>query len=211
MNQALNVRTLERARLWREGIDDGALDTLFREARTHNGWQARPVPRHLLEEAVDLAKMAPTAVNSSPFRVIFVDSEDGKQRLRPTLSAGNVDKTIAAPVTAILAHDLAFHELLPRLFPHMDLKPMFAGNAELAAQTAVQNATLQAAYFILAIRAVGLDAGPMGGFDKDKVDAEFFAGTTLRSNLLVNIGYGDETKLFPRSPRLAFGEIASFA
>ncbi len=168
-------------------------------------------PIDLLEAAVELAKMGPTAVNASPLRIVFVDSEEGKERLRPTLSAGNLDKTMSAPVTAILAHDLAFHEHLPRLFPHMDVGPMFSGNAELAAQTAVQNATLQAAYFLLALRAVGLDTGPMGGFDKDKLDAEFFAGTTLRSNLLVNIGYGDETKLFPRSPRLDFSEIASFA
>jgi 3-hydroxypropanoate dehydrogenase len=211
MNQAVNARALDRARPWRAGLDDGALDTLFREARTHNGWQEKPVPRHLLERALDLAKMGPTAVNSSPLRVVFVDSEAGKQRLRPALSPGNLDKTMAAPVTAILAHDVAFHEFLPRLFPHMDLKPMFAGNAELASETAFHNATLQAAYFILALRAVGLDTGPMGGFDKEKVDEEFFAGTTLRSNLLVNIGYGDDAKLFPRSPRLDFGEIASFA
>jgi 3-hydroxypropanoate dehydrogenase len=211
MNQALNLRAVEQAQPWRAGVDARALDILFREARTHNGWQDRPVPRDLLEDAVDLAKMGPTAVNASPLRIVFVESEEGKERLRPTLSPGNIDKTIAAPVTAILAHDLVFYEHLPKLFPHMDVKPMFAGNAELAKDTAFQNATLQDAYFILALRAVGLDTGPMGGFDKDKVDKEFFAGTTLRSNLLVNIGYGDDTKLFPRSPRLDFSEIAQFA
>jgi 3-hydroxypropanoate dehydrogenase len=211
MNRAVNLKAVEQAQPWREGVDARALDMLFREARTHNGWQDRPVSRDLLEEAVELAKMGPTAVNASPLRILFVASEEGKERLRPTLSPGNLDKTMAAPTTAILAHDLAFHEFLPRLFPHMDVKPMFVENAELAAQTAVQNATLQAAYFLLALRAVGLDTGPMGGFDKDKIDAEFFAGTTLRSNLLVNIGYGDETKLFPRSPRLDFLEIAQFA
>jgi 3-hydroxypropanoate dehydrogenase len=211
MNRAVNLKAVEQAQPWREGVDARALDMIFREARTHNGWQDRPVSRDLLEEAVELAKMGPTAVNASPLRILFVASEEGKERLRPTLSPGNLDKTMAAPTTAILAHDLAFHEFLPRLFPHMDVKPMFVENAELAAQTAVQNATLQAAYFLLALRAVGLDTGPMGGFDKDKIDAEFFAGTTLRSNLLVNIGYGDETKLFPRSPRLDFLEIAQFA
>lgn len=211
MNQIVHAKTFDRARRWHDGIGEEVLDTLFREARTHNGWLDRPVQHHLLEEAVDLAKMGPTAVNASPLRIVFVESEDGKERLRPTLSPGNVDKTMAAPATAILAHDLAFHKLLPRLFPHVDLRQMFVDNPSLAAETAVQNATLQAAYFILSVRAVGLDAGPMGGFDKDKVDAAFFPGTTLRSNLLVNIGYGDATKLFPRSPRLAFSEIARFA
>jgi len=210
MNQVATVRNLDRARPWNGGVDDAALDKLFREARTYNGWLDRPVPHHLLEQAVDLAKMGPTAVNASPFRIVFVESEDGKERLRPTLSPGNIDKTMAAPVTAVLALDLAFHDLLPRLFPHMDARQMFVDNPELAAETAVQNATLQAAYFILAVRAVGLDAGPMGGFDKDKLDKAFFAGTTVRSNLLVNIGYGDAAKLFARSPRLETSEIARF-
>ena len=192
-------------------LDAGALDRLFRGARTHNGWLDRPVPHDLLEEAVELAKLGPTAVNASPFRVIFVETAEGKARLKPTLSPGNVEKTMAAPVTAIVAHDLAFHDHLPRLFPHMDVRPMFADNAAVAEATASQNGTLQLAYLILALRAVGLDTGPMGGFDKDKVDAEFFAGTTIRSNLLVNIGYGDHSKLFPRSPRLDFHEIASYA
>jgi 3-hydroxypropanoate dehydrogenase len=211
MNQVANVRNFDRVRPWNSGVDDAALDKLFREARTHNGWLDRPVPHRLLEEAVDLAKMGPTAVNASPLRIVFVESEEGKERLRPSLSAGNVDKTMAAPVTAILGHDLAFHDLLPKLFPHMDARQMFVDNPELAAETAAQNATLQAAYFILAVRAVGLDAGPMGGFDKHELDTAFFAGTTLRSNLLVNIGYGDAAKLFPRSPRLEFSEIARFA
>ena len=210
MNQAVNVGNLDRARPWHGGVNEAALDTLFREARTHNGWLDRPVPHYLLEEAVDLAKMGPTAVNASPLRIVFVESESGKESLRPSLSPGNVDKTMAAPVTAILAHDLAFYDYLPRLFPQMDARQMFLDNPGLAAETAVQNATLQAAYFILAVRAVGLDAGPMGGFDKDKLDKAFFAETTLRSNLLVNIGYGDEAKLFPRSPRLEFSEIARF-
>jgi len=194
-----------------ERINDAALDRLFLSARTHNGWQPRDVPEELLREAVDLAKMGPTSANTSPLRIVFVRSKEGKERLKPALAPGNLEKTMAAPVTAILAQDHSFPDLLPRLFPHMDLRPMFVGNDALIADTAFRNSSLQAAYFILALRAVGLDCGPMSGFDNAKVDAEFFAGTTIRSNFLCNIGYGDPAKLFPRSPRLAFDEIARFA
>ena len=208
MNQILNRKAFEPAD---DRLSARALDQLFRAARTHNGWLDQPVPHALLQEAVELAKLGPTAINASPFRIVFVETEAAKARLKPALSAGNVEKTMAAPVTAIVGYDLAFYEQLPRLFPHANLRPMFADNEATATQTAVQNGTLQLAYFILALRALGLDTGPMGGFDKDKVDAEFFAGTKVRSNLLVNIGYGDHTKLFPRSPRLAFDEIATYA
>ena len=211
MNQVLNRQIFETAKPADGRLSAAALDQLFRQARTHNGWLDQPVPHALLEEAVDLAKLGPTAVNASPFRVVFVETPEAKARLKPALSAGNLDKTMAAPVTAIVGHDLAFYDHLPRLFPHADVRPMFAGNQPVATHTAVQNGTLQLAYFILALRALGLDTGPMGGFDKDKVDAEFFAGTKTRSNVLVNIGYGDHTKLFPRSPRLAFHEIAAYA
>ena len=211
MNQIVNQRTLEASVAANGRLSAKALNQLFREARTHNGWLATPVPHTLLEEAVDLAKLGPTAVNASPFRVVFVETEEAKARLKPALSPGNVDKTMAAPVTAIVGHDLAFYDHLPRLFPHADVRPMFADNEAVAAHTATQNGTLQLAYLILALRALGLDTGPMGGFDKDKVDAAFFAGTTIRSNVLVNIGYGDHGKLFPRSPRLDFHEIASYA
>ena len=211
MNQIVNQRTLEASVAANGRLSAKALNQLFREARTHNGWLATPVPHTLLEEAVDLAKLGPTAVNASPFRVVFVETEEAKARLKPALSEGNVDKTMAAPVTAIVGHDLAFYDHLPRLFPHADVRPMFADNEAVAAHTATQNGTLQLAYLILALRALGLDTGPMGGFDKDKVDAAFFAGTTIRSNVLVNIGYGDHGKLFPRSPRLDFHEIASYA
>ena len=211
MNQIVNQRALEASIPADGRLSAKALDQLFREARTHNGWLATPVPHKLLEEAVDLAKLGPTAVNASPFRVVFVETEEAKARLRPALSPGNVDKTMAAPVTAIVGHDLAFYDHLPRLFPHADVRPMFADNEAVAAHTAAQNGTLQLAYLILALRALGLDTGPMGGFDRDKVDAAFFAGTTIRSNVLVNIGYGDHGKLFPRSPRLDFHEIASYA
>jgi len=207
MNQIANQLSFESTG---ERLSDSALDRIFRQARTHNGFLDRPVPHALIEEAVDLAKLGPTAVNVSPFRIVFVETPEAKARLEPALSPGNVDKTMAAPATAIVGNDLAFYDHLPRLFPHADVRPMFAENEEIAAHTAAQSGTLQLAYLILALRAVGLDTGPMGGFDRDKVDAEFFAGTRIRSNLLVNIGYGDHTKLFPRSPRFAFHQIATF-
>ena len=192
-------------------LDNAALDQLFREARTHNGWRPIDVPDALLEEAVELAKMGPTSANVSPLRIVFVRSPEGKLRLKGTLAPGNVDKTMAAPITAILGHDTKFYDLLPRLFPHADAKAWFVGNAAFANDTAYKNGTLQVAYFILALRAVGLDTGPMSGFDNASVDKEFFPGGQIKSNVLVNIGYGDSAKLFPRSPRLQFAEIATFA
>jgi 3-hydroxypropanoate dehydrogenase len=192
-------------------LDESALDQLFRAARTHNGWQDRPVPEGLLREAVDLAKMAPTSANTSPMRVVFVRSSAGKERLKPALAPGNLEKTMAAPVTAIIGQDLAFYDQLPRLFPHADARAWFVGNDALITVTAFRNSSLQGAYLMLALRAVGLDVGGMSGFDNAKVDAEFFAGTQIRSNFLCNIGYGDPAKLFPRSPRLDFDEIAQFA
>lgn len=196
---------------YREGLDAGAMDLLFREARTHNGWQDRPVPEALLKEAVDLMKFAPTAVNSSPLRIVFVRSAEAKAKLKEALAPGNVEKTMAAPVTAILGYDRNFFDHLPFLFPHADAKAWFAGNEAFATDTAYRNGTLQAGYFLLALRGLGLDTGPMTGFDADKVDAAFFAGANVRSNILVNIGYGDPAKLYPRSPRFACDEIASFA
>jgi len=192
-------------------IDEAALDQLFREARTHNGWQARPVADELLREVVDLAKMGPTSANASPLRIVFVRTKEGKERLKPALAPTNLEKTMAAPVTAIIGHDLAFYELLPRLFPHADARAWFVGNEPLIETTALRNGTLQGAYFILAARALGLDCGPMSGFDNAQIDAEFFAGTTIKSNFLCNLGYGDPAKLFPRSPRLDAVKIARFA
>jgi 3-hydroxypropanoate dehydrogenase len=192
-------------------LDESALDQLFRVARTHNGWQDRPVPEVLLRRAVDLAKMAPTSANTSPMRIVFVRSTAGKERLKPALAPANLEKTMTAPVTAIIAQDLAFYDKLPRLFPHADARAWFVGNDALIAATASRNGTLQGAYLMLALRAVGLDVGPMSGFDNAKVDAEFFAGAEVRSNFLCNIGYGDPAKLFPRSPRLDFDETAQFA
>lgn len=185
-----------------------ALAQLFTEARTHNGWLDREVPDALLRQAVDISKWGPTSANCSPLRIVFVRSPEAKARLAPALAPGNLEKTMAAPATAILAYDLAFHEHLPRLFPAADARSWFAGNAPLIEETAFRNATLQAAYLILALRALGLDTGPMSGFDKSAVDAEFFPGGGVKSNFLLNIGYGEPAKLYPRGPRLAFEEMA---
>jgi 3-hydroxypropanoate dehydrogenase len=185
-----------------------AMAQLFTAARTHNGWQDRETPDALLERAVDYAKWGPTSANCSPMRVIFVRSKEAKARLAPALMPGNLEKTMAAPATAIIGYDLEFYEHLPHLYPATDARAWFLGNEALIEETAFRNGTLQGGYFILALRAVGLDAGPMSGFDKAMVDAEFFAGTKVRSNFLVNIGFGDASKLYPRGPRLAFDEIA---
>ncbi|WP_135468354.1 malonic semialdehyde reductase [Crenalkalicoccus roseus] len=187
-------------------LDDRALDQIFRAARTHNRWQDRPVPDTKLQELYDLLKWGPTSANSSPARFVFIRTREGKEKLRPALSEGNTEKTMAAPVTVIVAHDPKFYDLLPRLFPHTDARSWFAGNEALAHTTAFRNGTLQGAYLIMAARAVGLDAGPMSGFDNDKVDQAFFADTGWKSNFLVNLGYGDPSGLFPRSPRLPFDE-----
>ena len=188
-------------------IDAHSLDLLFRTARTHNGWQPKPVPDSLLHELFDLAKMAPTSANCSPMRVVFVTSAEGKERLKPALSAGNLEKTMAAPVTAIIANDTQFFEELPKLFPHADAKSWFTSNQALTDITAMRNGTLQGGYLMLAARAVGLDCGPMSGFDNAKVDAEFFPDGRFKSNFLCNLGYGDPSKLFPRSPRFAFEDV----
>lgn len=191
-------------------LPDESLDILFRQARTYRAWAEKPVSDTILEAVWELAKMGPTSANCSPARVVFVKSPEAKARLRPCLSRGNVAQTMAAPVTAILAYDLAFVDLLPRLYPEEDAPSWFVGKAALIEETAFRNGTLQGAYLILAARALGLDCGPMSGFDRAKVDAEFFPGSTVRSNFLCNIGYGDPDgapkKLRPRGPRLAFDE-----
>ncbi len=191
-------------------IDASALKQLFTEARTHNGFLDRPVSDELLKQAVELAKMAPTSVNQSPMRIVFVKSAEGKARLAPAMSEGNRAKTASAPVTAIVGYDEKFYDHLPFLFPHADAKAWFAGNEAFAQRSAFQNGTLQVAYLILALRAVGLDTGPMTGFDREAVEEAFFAGTDVKSNVIINIGYGDASKLFPRSPRFAFEQIAKF-
>jgi len=189
-------------------LDAAALGQLFYQGRTFNAFVDRPVPDALLQEAVDLAVQGPTAVNSLPLRVVFVRSGEAKARLEPALAEGNRAKTMAAPVTAILAYDRQFYDHLPRLFPHVDARVWFAGSEDAATETARTNGTLQAGYFILALRALGLDAGPMAGFDNARVDVEFFPDGRFRSNILVNIGYGDRERLHPRNPRFAPEEIA---
>ena len=192
-------------------IDAHSLDVLFRDARTHNGWRDKPVSEDLLRQVFDLAKMGPTSANCSPMRVVFVSTPAGKERLKPALAPGNLDKTMAAPVTAIIAQDTLFYEHLPKLFPHADAKSWFVGNDALIQGTMVRNATLQGGYLMLAARALGLDCGPMSGFDPAKLNAEFFPDGRFQANFLCNLGYGDRAKLFPRSPRFAFDDVCTIA
>ncbi|MCU1384098.1 MAG: nitroreductase family protein [Acidobacteria bacterium] len=188
-------------------LDQGGLNQLFFQARTHNTWLDRPIDEVVLRELYDLAKLAPTSANSQPMRIVFVRSDDAKARLKPALAPKNVDKTMSAPVTAIIAHDLEFYERLPKLVPHADVRSWFAAlPAEQIERAAYQGSSMQGAYLILAARALGLDAGPIGGFDRAKVDAEFFPGGRVHSNFLVNLGYGDPGGLYPRNPRLDFDE-----
>lgn len=192
-------------------LDAPALDTLFRAARTHNKFTSEPVTDAQLHELYDLLKWGPTSANSSPARFVFVRTPEGKAKLAPSLSSGNHDKTMAAPVTVIVAYDPKFYDELPKLFPHADAKSWFTSSEALAQQTAFRNGTLQGAYLILAARALGLDTGSMSGFDNAKVDEAFFAESGWKSNFLVNLGHGDPAGLFPRSPRLTFEEAAILA
>lgn len=187
-------------------LSKDALDVLFTEARTHNGWLDKPVSTAQLQEIYDLMKWAPTSANASPARIVFVTSPSEKEKLLACMAEGNVEKTKTAPVTAIIGMDMAFYEQLPKLFPHADARSWFAGNQPVIEATAFRNSSLQGAYLMLAARAVGLDCGAMSGFDPEKVNATFFAGTTVKVNFICNLGYGDESKLFPRSPRLSFEE-----
>ena len=184
-----------------------SLNQLFLDARTQNRWLDAPVDEALLSELYGLMKFAPTSANSSPARIVFVTSPEAKQRLKPALAPQNVEKTMTAPVTAIIAHDLTFYEQLPKLMPHVDARSWFAQRPlEQIERAAFQGSSMQGAYLILAARALGLDAGPIGGFDAAKVDAAFFADSTWRSNFLVNLGYGDPGGMYPRNPRLDFDE-----
>lgn len=187
-------------------INDEALDVIFRKARTQNKWQDKPVSPALLMAIYDLMRWGPTSANMSPARILFVTSKEAKERLKPFLSEGNREKTMSAPATAIIGYDVAFAETLPKLFPHApDAKNWFKDPA-IAQVHAFRNGSLQGAYFIVAARALGLDCGPMSGFDNAGVDREFFGGTTVKSNFLCSVGYGDPAGLFPRSPRLSFDE-----
>ena len=186
-------------------ISSDALDQLF-QARTHSAWLPKRVPIEKLREAYELARMGPTSANSAPARFVFLESEAAKARLVPALAPLNVEKTKAAPVTVIVAWDTEFYEKLPQLFPHADMRSFFVGKQPLIDETAFRNSSLQGAYFMLAARSVGLDCGPMSGFDKAKVNAEFFPDGKWKVNFLCNLGYGDRSKLFPRNPRLEFDE-----
>jgi 3-hydroxypropanoate dehydrogenase len=205
-------------------LDDEALDQIFRQARTHNAWLDKPVTDETLQQLFELMKWGPTSANSNPARFVFVRSREAKEKLRPVLSPGNVEKTMAAPVTAIIAYDLLFFEKLPKLFPHSPtMRNLFAENPQLVESTARRNSSLQGAYLIIAARAIGLDCGPMSGFDNARLDEEFFgAGQEcegceqeffpaghVKSNFLCNLGYADVSKLLPRGPRLEFKEACT--
>jgi 3-hydroxypropanoate dehydrogenase len=191
-------------------LPNDALAQIFLEARTYNGWLDKPVTDEQLRQVYNLMKWGPTSANSSPARFVFIRSGEAKERLRPALSAGNVDKTMAAPVTVIVAYDLQFHEKLPALFPHKPaMRDLFGSNAQLGEETARRNSSLQGAYLIIAARALGLDCGPMSGFDNAKLDAEFFPGGVVRSNFLCNMGYGDPASFSARLPRLEFDEACT--
>lgn len=205
-------------------LDDAALDQLFRAARTHNAWREAPVTEQTLRQLYDVMKWGPTSANTSPARFVFLRSKEAKARLLPTLAPGNIDKTMSAPVTVIIAYDLLFYQKLPKLFPHNPgMKDLFATNPQLVETTARRNSTLQGAYMMLAARSLGLDVGPLSGFDNAKLDEEFFAAGKecqgcdqeffseghVRSNFLCNLGYGDPSKLLPRLVRLDFDEACS--
>ena len=187
-------------------MEQSGLDLLFNNARTYNNWQDKPVSDDTLHALFDLVRMGPTSANCSPARIVFVKSDAAKEKLKACLAEGNVAKTMAAPVCAIIAHDMEFHEHLPKLFPHTDAKSWFAGKPDFIESTAFRNGTLQGGYLIMAARALGLDCGPMSGFDNEAVDKAFFASTTYKSNFLCNLGYGDDKDMFPRSPRFDFDE-----
>ena len=191
-----------------EIINDRSLDQLFRQARSHNVWTDRPVSDVTLQALYELMCMGPTSANCSPARVLFVKSPEAKARLKPHLIESNVEKCMTAPVVAVIGYSLTFYEDLARLFPHNpEARSWFEGNAALIESTAFRNGTLQGAYLMLAARAVGLDCGPMSGFDNDGVDATFFAGQAVRSNFLCALGYGDHAQLFPRNPRFGFDDV----
>jgi 3-hydroxypropanoate dehydrogenase len=192
-------------------ISDEALDQLFRAARSHNKWQAKPVSETLLRAVYDLLRMGPTSANCSPARFVFVTTDAGREKLKPFLAPGNVTKVMTAPVTVIIGRDHSFYEKLPQLFPHTDARSWFVGNEALIDTTAFRNGTLQGAYLMMAARALGLDCGPMSGFDNAGVDGAFFAGTNIKSNFICALGYGDASGVFARSPRLSFEEACQIA
>ncbi len=187
-------------------IDNNGLKTLFTQARSHNGWLDKPITTEQIQQIYDLLKFAPTSANCSPVRITFITSDNAKQRLKPHLDTGNIEKSMTAPATAIIAYDEEFYEKLPQLFPHNDARSWFVGHPEKITQAGTSNATLQAAYFMIAARSIGLDCGPIIGFDAQAVDKEFFANAKTKTLMICNIGYGDSSKLHPRSPRLDFDQ-----
>ncbi|MBY0229324.1 MAG: malonic semialdehyde reductase [Gemmataceae bacterium] len=195
-----------------KALTDEGLDLLFREARTHSHWKPEPVDDALLARLYHLMKMGPTSANMCPARIVFIKSPEAKAKLKPCLDAGNVEKTMSAPVTVLVGMDIRFYEELPKLFPHADAKSWFKDLPEPVLEAiALRNSSLQGAYLMLAARALGLDCGPMSGFDNRKADEAFFAGTTVKSNFLCNLGHGDPSKLYPRSPHLSFDEACRIA
>lgn len=192
-------------------LDQASIDVILSNARSHYAWLDRPVSDELLHQVYDLTAQGPTSMNTCPARFVFVTSPEGKLRLAKSLKAKNIDKMMDAPVTAIIAHDLEFWRELPFLFPHEDRRPHFEGKPEHSADTAFRNGTLQGGYFMIAARALGLDVGAMSGFSNQIVDEEFFAGTSMKSNFLCNIGYADENALFQKLPRFAFEQACSYA
>ena len=199
--------TRDLSRTGIDSLDSAALDLLFGNARTHNVWQDRTVSEIVLRRLFDLMKMAPTSMNISPARIIFVKTEEGKEKLKPALVSGNVEKTMTAPVCAIIGHDLDCWKQLPKLFPFKDMSSLFSNNPDFVLSTAFRNCSMQGAYLIMAARALGLDCGPMSGFDNDLVDKEFFSGTAVKSNFLCNIGYGRKENLSNRAPRFNFEDV----
>ena len=186
-------------------------EQLFDDARSHNGFTDQPVSTETLHALYNMMKWGPTSANCSPARIIFVTSPQAKEKLLAGMAPGNVDKTRAAPVTAIVGMDMAFFDKLPQLFPHADARAWFAGNQPMIDATAFRNSSLQGGYFLIAARALGLDCGPMSGFDAAKVDAAFWAGSSVKTNFIINLGHGDASKLFARSPRLSFEEACQIA
>lgn len=187
-------------------LNDTTIETLFTQARTHNAWLDKPVTDAQLHQIYDLMRWGPTSANCSPARIVFIKTPEAKAQLLECMAPGNLEKTRTAPVTAIVGMDMAFYEKLPQLFPHADAKSWFEGNQPLIEATAFRNSSLQGGYFIMAARAVGLDCGPMSGFDPEKINATFFSGSSIKANFVCNLGYGDPTALFTRSPRLSFVE-----
>lgn len=214
MDARLNRAFVTLATLWgsdmKSALNEQALEQLFTEARTHNSWEDRPVDDAVLHRLYETAKWGPTTANTTPARFVFIRTAEGKARLRPHLNAGNVEKTMGAPVCVIIAADMHFPEYMPQLFPSRDMRATFEGKAALIAETAQRSSTLQGAYLMIAARALGLDCGPMSGFDQQALDADFFPDGRWKSNFLCNLGYGSDAGLFPRNPRLRIDQACRF-